>query len=207
MSDGCFPAVAGENHSVAGEGEELLADGAHERVVVAAREVGAAYRALEECVAGDDESRQRTVEGYASRGVAGDANDFDHLVAETEGVAVVERNLDAARLEGHAETEARGLFGKSLGQEGVGGFALDFQAVFIFDVCVAEYVVKVGVGVDELCDLEIVSLYEAVESLALTLVDHSWVHYGGLVAFGIPHDVCVDSEHIEYETAYFHNST
>ena len=67
--------------------------------------------------------------------------------------------------------------------------------------------VEVAVGVDQLCRPEAVARDEAVKGVFFGLIDHAGVDYGGFKAFGVPHDVGVDSEHIENETAYFHSST
>ena len=72
---------------------------------------------------------------------------------------------------------------------------------------VAEYVVKVHMGVDELCGMQPVACQEIVEGIALGPVGHAGVDYRGLACVGIPQHIAVDPEHIEYESADFHSST
>ena len=75
LADGGARAVAGDDDGCVGERQQLLVDGADEHGAVAAGQVGAADRAGEEGVAGEQQMLRGEVEADAALGVAGGVKD------------------------------------------------------------------------------------------------------------------------------------
>ena len=82
--------MAGNELDVVAERPQALFDRAHQRVVVAAREVGAADRAGEKHVAHDGQLRRPVEEADMPRCVARCVQHFHDDIAETDRVAILE---------------------------------------------------------------------------------------------------------------------
>src|SRR3546814_11821510 len=89
-------AVAGQKDGVVAQGPEFLSDRREELLVIAAREVGAADRALEQYVADDRELRWLVVKDDLPRRVPRTVDDVEGTRADRPRVAVVQQAVRPA---------------------------------------------------------------------------------------------------------------
>src|SRR5690606_33115031 len=106
VAEGRHLPVPGHEGHVIAERPELAGDRANQGGVIAAREVGAADRALEQHVADDREPRLAMEEHHMPGRVAGAVQHLETLGAELDGVAILEPTI---RFEGLQPCEAETL--------------------------------------------------------------------------------------------------
>ena len=167
VEDGGAFAVAGEDGGVVGKAEQALADALAELLVVAASEVGAAYAAAEERVAGEDPALDFGIEADAAIGMAGRTNHFQSAFPYLDDFVVFQPFVGqlASAVESQSE-EARLPFGAK---------EIVFHAlvrrhgnvVLFLDGRVANDMVDVAVGADDHQRFEAVAVDEAEELVFL----------------------------------------
>src|SRR3546814_14266317 len=96
----------GQKDGVVAQGPEFLSDRREELLVIAAREVGAADRALEQYVADDRELRWLVVKDDMPRRVPRTVDDAEGQRADRHRVAVVHPALRLARLADYTQASA-----------------------------------------------------------------------------------------------------
>src|SRR3990172_7804310 len=146
LAEGGGRAVARNEGHVAAQRPELRGDGTDQRVVVAARNIGAADGALEQHVADDREPVVFAVEDHVTGGVARAMAHLQGHVAECDRIAALEPAIRDERLEApHAETHYR--FGDLFDPEAVLLVrAFDREAGALSELRRAATVVHVAVG-------------------------------------------------------------
>jgi hypothetical protein len=174
-------AVAGDYYGFVGEGEECFVDGTEDFFMRAAGEIGAAYRSREEGVAGDQLFFCGEVEADAAFGVARGVEDLGGEGAGCHRLSGGDAAIDFY-LPGRSYADPGGLRVEHLQkivivlveQDGCAGGGAEFHG--------SADVVDVGVGDDDLLDLEIVlaDYAEHIFDFVAGVDDHGFV--SGFVA-------------------------
>ncbi len=138
------------------EGEEAVVDGLEELFCVAAGEVGAAYGAGEEGVAGDQEFLVGEVEAGAALGVAGGVEDGGGEAGDRDGLVVGEVGVGWGDL-GGGDAEPAGLEVHHLDQGQVELVVEDGGSGEALELLGSGDVVDVGVGDYDLLEGELVA--------------------------------------------------
>ena len=119
--------MAGDEGGVAAHRPKPLGNRIEQILVIAAREIGAADRALEQDVADDRQLRFGMVEDDMARRVAGAVADVEGQVADRHRIAVDQPAVGHERLAGHAIFGA--IFGQAVDPEQIVDVrALDLEA-------------------------------------------------------------------------------
>jgi len=173
--------VAGDDYGFIGQGQHGLVQRAHDLLHGAAGQVGAADGAGEQRVAGDQFLLRSEIQADAAFGVAGGVQDLGGVRSGSDGVSGRDAaiNFDFAG-RGHSAPERLDVEHFEQGvvvlveQDGRAGGGAEFHG--------SADVVNVGVGDDDLFDLEIVLADEGedVVDVVARINDHGFA--GGLVA-------------------------
>jgi len=173
--------VAWDDYGFVRQGHERIAEGAQDFLHGAAGEVGAADRSCEESVAGDQFLVGREVEADTAFGVAGGVQDVGGDGSSGDGFSGGDAMIDFD-FSGRAHADPRGLlvehFQKSVivlvEQDGSAGEGAELHG--------SADVVDVGVGDDDVLDLEIVFLEESknIFEIIAGIDDHGFA--GGFVS-------------------------
>jgi len=162
-TDGGGRAVAGDDAGGVGEWQQVVVDGVEQLAGIAAGQVGAADRAGEEGVAGDEEALLGEVEADAALGVAGGMEDaageaglaFLRARADGDDAAVGEVVVGRGDL-GEGDAEPAGLDVHHLDEGKVVLVVEDGGAGELLEALGSGDVVDMGVGDEDLLDGEVV---------------------------------------------------
>src|SRR5690606_24413731 len=173
--------VSGKENRVVAERPQLLRDRIKQLLVVAAREIGAADRPLEQDVADDRELRGAMIEddmpGRMPRGV----NDLDREIAHPYRVAIAKPAVGLEGLARHAE--ARTVLAEPLDPETIVLVGpLDGHPEFLREHARLPAMVHVTVGDEDLLDLDARLPHRVLELVEVP----AGVDEGGLVRLGAP---------------------
>ncbi len=181
IADGGEFAMAGHDYGFIGQGQQRVVQRAQYFLHRSAREIGAADGAGEECVACDQLFLGREVEADAAFSVAGGVEDVSGEGSGGDGFARSDAAIDFNRA-GGAHADPRSLHIEHfqqrviilVEQDGSAGGSTEFHS--------SADVVDVGVGDDDLFDLETMLAHhgEDVIDLIAWVNDHSFV--SGLVS-------------------------
>lgn len=76
VAEGAHGAMAGDEADIVPKGEQLLADGAHQGLVVALGKIGTAYAAIEQHITNEGETFLLAEKHHMARGMAWTMDDF-----------------------------------------------------------------------------------------------------------------------------------
>ena len=191
--------MAGEDGGVVGKAEQALADALAELLVVAASEVGAAYAAAEERVAGEDPALDFGIEAHAATGMAGRANHLQGAVAHLDELSVLQVDVGKRELAIGRESEPCAV---TLGLHHVllhVRVCRHLDIVAFLDGGIAYDMVDVAVCADDHQGLEAVAVDEAEKLVFLARRGAARVDDDAFESVFVVNDVSVFREGIEDE--------
>ena len=164
-------AVSGIDGGGIGQGGEDGAEAVHKLLPGATLEIGATDTHTEKGVTGEDDMFVGTIERETAGGVAGGVENIEMMGAESNLLARREARGERGRgmVVGHAE-ECGGLLGHVTGKERIGGMELGTEAEGIVEGVVAETMVEMAMGAEEMDGLEPVVTDILDDGLALGIV-------------------------------------
>ena len=190
--------MAGVDLGVVGQAEQPLDDAGTKLLVVAAREVGAADAAAEECIPSEDPAFDLGIETNATDGVAWRADDFQGTLPHFDGFSVLQIDVGQFAVARKRHPEHRGLLSRAEEVVLHVGMRRHFDAVALFHGGIAYNMVDVTMRVDYHQRLEVVAVDKAKEFIFLTCIGAAWVNddaFEGVVV----KDVGVFAKKIENE--------
>ena len=137
--------------------------------------------------------------------MSGYMDGFQAGVAESDDISVVQVLAEGDWLFREVETEHTALFGRFVYPKLIGLVGFGFQPEFFQHERVSEDVVKVQMGVEQVCYVQIVARDEVLQVLLLFVIKASGVDDHGFVCL-VPKHVAVLREHIEFKSLDFHGS-
>ena len=165
-------------------------------------EIGSADRAVEEGVAGEGYVLCLAIEGDGTAAVAWSGDDLELVVAELDDLFVFEESANRRKLviELHL-IEGFCLLGESLHQVFISCRYFRFQSELLIDGVVAEVMVKMAMGYEQVNGLELVLLNILCNGRALFRIEGAAIDDDAFLGL-IAHHVAVFLQHVYLKSFY-----
>ena len=152
--------MAGIDNRVTRQCEQFFAYCVYQGAVVAVGEIGAANAAAEQCIATEEHLCLGNMVGKAAGGVSRNGYGYNAAVAEEDFIAIIKHPPKGWHRLVISHSKAGNALLDVLGPRPVGIVGTGFYTECFFYECIAEYVVKVQVGVEVVLKCQAVILNE-----------------------------------------------
>ena len=196
--------MAGIDCGVAGQCEQFFAYCVYQVAVVAVGEIGAATASAEQRIATEEHLCLGHMVGKAAGGVSGNGDGHNAAVAEEDFIAIIKHPAKGWHRLVISHSKAGNAFLDVLGPRPVGIVGTGFYTECFLNECIAEYVVKVQVGVEVVLKCQAVILNELSYLFTFLWEPCSAVNEHSLLGL-VPKQVAVHLYRVYYEFLELHN--